>query len=341
VSLDTPAGHRPTLDEVAALAGVSTATASRVLNDSARVSPDARARVEGAVARLGYVPNPAARSLARRRTDTIALVVSEPEQTVFADPFFPAIVHGIAETIADTELQLVLLLAQGERQQRKVERYLLQGHADGVVMMSVHADDTLPHALAAAGIPIVLTGRPHEVGRIPFVDADNRGGARVATEHLLATRRRVATITGLLDMTVSADRFEGYRDALEAAGIAYDPALVANADFTAEGGRAAMEELLAREPEIDGVFVASDLMAFGVLRHLAAAGRRVPDDVAVVGFDDVGDAAAADPPLTTMRQPFADLARALADLLRRRIAGEATADEQRVFPTELVRRASA
>ena len=331
--------HRPTLDEVAALAGVSTATASRVLNDSARVSPDARARVEGAVAQLGYVPNPAARSLARRRTDTIALVISEPEQRVFADPFFPAIVHGLAETIADTELQLVLLLAQGGRQQQKVERYLLQGHADGVVMMSVHGDDALPRALAAAGIPIVLTGRPREVGWIPFVDADNRGGARTATEHLLATRRRVATITGPLDMTVSADRFDGYRDALKAAGTGEE--LAANADFTAEGGRRAMEELLEREPDVDGVFVASDLMAFGALAQLAAAGRRVPEDVAVVGFDDVEGAATASPPLTTMRQPFGKLAQGLADLLRRRIAGEAETDEQVVFPTELVLRSSA
>jgi DNA-binding LacI/PurR family transcriptional regulator len=339
VSFETPAGHRPTLDEVAALAGVSIATASRVLNDSARVSDAARAAVEGAVARLGYVPNPAARSLARRRTDTIALVISEPEQRVFADPFFPAIVHGIAETIADTELQLVLLLAQGERPQRKVERYLLQGHADGVVMMSVHGDDTLPRALADGGVPIVLTGRPHEPGWIPFVDADNRGGARTATKHLLATRRRVATITGPLDMTVSADRFDGYRDAIEAAGGHGE--LVAHADFTAEGGRRAMAELLERDPSVDGVFVASDLMAFGALAQLAAAGRRVPEDVAVVGFDDVDDAATASPPLTTMRQPFGELTRALVDLLRRRIAGEADPGEQVVLPTELVHRASA
>jgi DNA-binding LacI/PurR family transcriptional regulator len=339
VSFQTPAGHRPTLDEVAALAGVSIATASRVLNDSARVSDAARAAVEGAVARLGYVPNPAARSLARRRTDTIALVISEPEQRVFADPFFPAIVHGIAETIADTELQLVLLLAQGTRQQQKVERYLLQGHADGVVMMSVHGDDTLPRALADGGIPIVLTGRPREVGWIPFVDSDNRGGARIATEHLLATRQRVATITGPLDMTVSADRFDGYRDAIESTGIGDE--LVAHADFTAEGGRRAMAELLERDPSVDGVFVASDLMAFGALGQLAAAGRRVPEDVAVVGFDDVDDAATASPPLTTMRQPFAELTRSLAELLQRRIAGEAAPDEQVVFPTELVRRASA
>jgi DNA-binding LacI/PurR family transcriptional regulator len=260
---------------------------------------------------------------------------------VFADPFFPAIVRGIADTIADTELQLVLLLAQGERQQRKVERYILQGHADGVVMMSLHGDDTLPHALVAGGIPIVLTGRPREVGWIPFVDADNRAGARTATQHLLATRSKVATITGPLDMTVSADRYDGYRDALEAAGIPVAPSLVVHSDFTAEGGRRAMQELLEREPGVDGVFAASDLMAFGALRQLAAAGRRVPEDVAVVGFDDVEDAATASPPLTTMRQPFGELTRAVADLLRRRIAGEAAADEQAVFPTELVRRASA
>src|SRR4051812_501973 len=172
---------RPTLDEVAARAGVSMATASRVLNRSPRVSDAARASVESAAAELGYVPNPAARSLARRRTDTIALVVSEPEERVFADPFFPAIVHGIASTIADTELQLVLLLARGERQQRKAARYVLDGHVDGVIVMSIHDGDSLPRSLADAGVPIVLIGRPHRPGWIPFVDADNRGGAREAT----------------------------------------------------------------------------------------------------------------------------------------------------------------
>jgi DNA-binding LacI/PurR family transcriptional regulator len=140
-------------------------------------------------------------------------------------------------------------------------------------------------------------------------------------------------------MTVSADRFDGYRDALGGSGTRGE--IVANADFTAEGGRRAMAALLEREPEVDGVFVASDLMAFGALRQLAAAGRRVPEDVAVVGFDDVEDAATASPPLTTMRQPFAELARALADLLRRRIADDAEAHEQVVVPTELVLRSSA
>jgi DNA-binding LacI/PurR family transcriptional regulator len=336
-----PDGTRPTLEQVAALAGVSTATVSRVLNRSPRVSASARASVEGAVAELGYVPNPAARSLARRRTDTIALVASEPEERAFADPFYPAIVHGIAEAIADTDLQLILLLAQGVRAQQKVERYVLQGHVDGVVMLCQHGDDALPRALVAAGIPIVMTGRPRDTLSLPFVDADNRGGARAATEHLLRTRQQVATITGPLDLTVTADRFDGYRDALAAAGIPFEPDLVAAGDFTAESGGRAMEKLLARAPDLDGVFAASDAMAIGALRQLEAIGARVPHDVAVVGFDDVAVAASAVPALTTMRQPFAEMTHALTDLLQRRIAGNAALDEHIVFPTALVRRASA
>jgi DNA-binding LacI/PurR family transcriptional regulator len=328
--------ERPTLEEVAERAGVSTATVSRVLNNSARVSPAMRASVEAAVAELGYIPNPAARNLARRRTDTIALVVSEPGDRLFVDPFFPAIVHGIAEHLADTELQLVILPARGERQQQKVERYVLEGHVDGTIMLSLHADDVLPRALAAAGAPIVLSGRPTTgADGLSFVDTDNRGGARVATEHLLATRARVATIAGPPDMGVSADRLGGYRDAL-----AGRPELVVHGDFGVESGRQAMVELLRRDPDLDGVFAASDAMAVGALQALAAAGRRVPDDVAVVGFDDVDLAAAATPPLTTMRQPWEEMTRALVEVLRRRIAG-APGAEHVVLPPALVRRASA
>jgi DNA-binding LacI/PurR family transcriptional regulator len=327
---------RPTLDEVAERAGVSTATVSRVLNNSARVSAPMREAVEAAVAELGYVPNPAARNLARRRTDTIALVVSEPDDRLFADPFFPPVVHGIAEVLAETELQLVLLPARGERQQRKVERYVLEGHVDGAIMLSVHADDVLPQALAAAGAPLVLSGRPRaDAGAVSWVDTDNRAGGRLATELLLETRSRVATITGPLDMSVSSDRFEGYRDAL-----AGRPVLVAHGDFGIESGRFATEELLGREPGLDALFAASDAMAVGALQALAAAGRRVPEDVAVVGFDDVELAATASPPLTTVRQPWEEMTRSLVDVLLRRIAG-GTRTEQIVLAPTLVRRASA
>jgi DNA-binding LacI/PurR family transcriptional regulator len=326
---------RPTLDAVAELAGVSTATVSRVLNRSARVSDAVRASVEAAVAQLGYAPNPAARNLARRRTDTIALVVSEPEDRLFLDPFFSTVVHGLAEELAETELQLVLLPARGERQQRKVERYVLAGHVDGTIMLSLHADDVLPRALASAGAPLVLSGRPRDdTGPVSFVDTDNRAGGRIATELLLQTRKAVGTIAGPADMPVSADRLAGHLEAL-----AGRPALVEHGDFGVESGGRALCALLEREPALDGVFAASDAMAIGALQALASAGRTVPDDVAVVGFDDLPLAATASPPLTTVCQPFEEMTRELVRLVRARIAGGPP--EHVVLRPVLVRRASA
>jgi DNA-binding LacI/PurR family transcriptional regulator len=332
----------PTLEEVAELAAVSTATVSRVVNRSPKVRPDTRRAVEKAIKRLGYVPNRAARSLVTRRTDTIALVVSESESRVFSDPFFPAIVEGITSTIADTELQLLLLLAQGEREHLKVERYIRQGHVDGVILMSLHGEDPLPRALTEAGIPTVLSGRPRPGERLPYVDADNRGGARAATSHLLAAgRTKVATITGPLDMTVGVDRFDGYVDALRDSGQRLRKGLVENGDFSKDAGARAMTALLRRQPALDGVFVANDPMAMGALETLHALGRRVPDDVAVIGFDDVADAASTNPPLTTVRQPLEAMTRALAELLLRRIDDASAEGEFVVCPTRLIRRASA
>lgn len=332
----------PTLEEVARLAAVSTATVSRVVNRSPKVRPDTRRAVEDAIARLGYVPNRAARTLVTRRTDTIALVVSESESRVFSDPFFPAIVEGISTAIADTELQLLLLLAQGEREHAKVERYLRHGHVDGVILMSLHGEDPLPRALTEAGVPTVLSGRPRPGERLPYVDADNRGGAKAATSHLLSSgRSAVATITGPLDMTVGVDRFQGYADALAALGEPVRDDLVEQGDFGQESGARAIRALLERVPDLDGVFVGNDPMAIGALEALQALGRRVPDDVAVVGFDDIAAAASTAPPLTTVRQPLEEMTKAMAELLLGRMSGFATADEFVVCPTELVRRSSA
>ena len=244
--------------------------------------------------------------------------------------------------MSDTDLQLLLLLAQGPREHDKVERYLRQGHVDGVILVSLHSPDPLPQALVAAGIPTVLSGPPRPGEPLPSVDADNRGGAREATGHLLAIgRRTIATITGPRDMTASEDRVLGYADALAAAGLRLRKGLVASGDFTHAGGRRAMAGLLRRNPDIDGVFAASDLMALGAVQALAEAGRRVPDDVAVVGFDDIADARTAQPPLTTIRQPLEQMTRAVTDLLLRAIDGTAGADEHIVCQTTLVRRASA
>jgi DNA-binding LacI/PurR family transcriptional regulator len=334
-------GARPTLEQVGAEAGVSRATVSRVVNGSPRVSPDAKAAVERAIAQLGYVPNRAARSLVTRRTDTIALVVSEPEARLFADPFFSAVVRGLGGAFAGYGLHMAIVLAQGREEHDRVERYILQGHVDGAVLMSLHGHDPLPESLARVGIPAVQIGRPLGTPGLPFVDADNHGGARTAVLHLRACgRRRVGTITGPADMSAGQDRFAGYRDALTSARRRPATTLVENGDFTEEGGEAAMARLLRRVSDLDGVFVASDPMAAGALRALRIAGRRVPEDVAVVGFDDAPLSRHTSPQLTTVRQPLDAMARATADLLVARLSG-ATSPEHVIVPTSLVVRESA
>lgn len=333
----------PTLEEVAALAGVSRATVSRVVNGSPKVSPVVRAQVERAVAKLGYVPNRAARSLVTRRADSIALVVSEPHARFFSEPFFAGMVRGVSAALAETGVQLLLLIAHDLPDRGRLERYVVGGHVDGVLLASLHGDDPLPGILERAGVPAVLVGRPP--GPAPaatYVDADNRGGARKAVDHLVARgRRTIATISGPLDMAVGLDRLDGWRDGLAAAGLDGTGELVEAGDFTEEGGAAAMGRLLARPGRpVDAVFAASDLMAAGALLALRAAGRRVPDDVAVVGFEDSVVARYAQPPLTTVRQPIEEMGRQATRLLLARAAGEPTGMHL-ILDVELVVRASA
>lgn len=332
----------PTLDEVALLAGVSRATVSRVINDSPRVSPEARKAVEAAVEQLRYVPNRMARSLVTRRTDTIAIVLSEPNTRAFSDPFFAGIVRGVSATLADTDQNLVLLTARGTREQEKIARYVRQGHVDGVILMSLHSDDLLPDLLIDARIPVVYSGHPLDDRSVAFVDADNAGGAELATTFLVEQgRRRIATITGPHDMIAGIDRAAGYRAELEKAGLPLRPELVAEGDFTEAGGTRAMAELLERVPDLDAVFCASDLMAVGALRVLRSAGRRVPDDVAVVGFDDAPVAETSDPPLTTVAQPLEQMSRLMTELLLEQVRGAEGAPRTEICPTRLIRRASA
>ena len=330
-------GARPTLEAVARRAGVSRGTVSRVVNDSPRVSDTARAAVTAAIEELGYVPNRAARMLVTRRTDTVALIVSEPQDRVFAEPFFPGIVRGITAALADTDVQLLLAMAQHTG--AGLQRYLSGQHVDGVMLLSLHADDPLPDALDAAGVPFVSGGRPLS-GRHPYVDADNRDGARQAVAHLVATgRRRVATIAGPQDMAVGVDRLAGYRDGLARDGLPFDEALVTVApDFSEEAGAAAMRELLTARPAPDAVFAASDPTALGALRYMKDHGTRVPDDVAVVGFDDAATGRYTDPPLTTLHQPLGEMGGRMVRMLLARIAGESPPPE--IVPTHLIVRAS-
>ena len=334
-------GTPPTLEQVAVLAGVSRATVSRVVNGSPRVSAEVRAQVERAVAKLGYVPNRAARSLVTRRADSIALVVSEPESRFFSEPFFAGMVRGVSAALAETDIQLVLLMAQDLPHRGRLERYVTGGHVDGVLLASLHGDDPLPRTLERAGVPAVMVGRPAGGSAVSYVDADNRGGARDAVAHLLQRGlRRIATIAGPLDMSAGVDRLDGYWDGLRAAGLPQRAELVEGGDFGEESGAVAMRRLLQREPGLDAVFAASDLMAAGAFHALKAAGRRVPEDVAVVGFEDSATARFFEPPLTTVRQPVEEMGRQATRLLLAKVAGEA-AGVSVILKTELVVRASA
>jgi DNA-binding LacI/PurR family transcriptional regulator len=332
---------RPTLEQVAVEANVSRGTASRVVNGSLEVSPWALKAVQDAIRKLGYVPNHAARSLVTQRSDTVLLVVSESEDRVFGEPFFGSLVRGLSQELSTTPLQLNLMMASTARQHDRVEQLVRNGHVDGVVLISLHGDDPLPRNLVAAGAPVALNGRPlSDIGAVPYVDADNAAGAREATEYLYQQgRRRIATITGPQDMAVGLDRLSGYRSALRnRRGVTR---LVAGGDFGQASGEAAMRELLARDREVDAVFAASDLMAAGALRVLREAGRRVPDDVAVIGFDDSEMAGNTYPRLTSVRQPTQQMGRELAKLLIAQLRDPETTLEPVILPTELVRRESA
>ncbi|HYO17867.1 MAG TPA: LacI family DNA-binding transcriptional regulator [Dermatophilaceae bacterium] len=292
---------RPNLEHVAARAGVSRATVSRVVNGQATVAEDLRARVQKAVDELGYVPNQAARALMTRRSDAVALLASEPAARVFGDPFFSGIIRGVSIETNRAGLQLVLLMAQDFEDLERVKRFLKASPVDGVMLISGHDGDGLPEELARLGIPHVIGGRPPlRPADEAYVDNENVAGAEVATRHLTSLGRiRIGTVTGPLDMSAGVDRLDGYRNVL---GPDFRDELVEEGDFTQRGGEAAMERLLNRAPDLDAVFAASDLMALGALAALRRAGRRVPEDVALVGFDDNEFAMTSDPPLTTIRQ---------------------------------------
>ncbi len=328
----------PTLEAVAARAGVSRATVSRVVNGSTKVTPEVVDAVTKAIADLNYVPNRAARSLASRRTQVVALVVPESTAKVFADPFFASIVQGVALSLADTEYTLNMVISS-ETNPDKTRRYLMGGNVDGALVVSHHSGDH-SYAQLGASLPIVFGGHP--VGDTEhdsyFVDVDNVAGAAGATEHLIERgRRNIALITGPQDMPAGLDRLTGWQRAMAAHGL--DTSLIEYGDFSPLSGREAMRRLLDRGRPIDGLFAANDQMAAGAYAAIHEAGLSIPGDIAVVGFDDDYFGLTATPPLTTVHQPSVGLGETMAEVLVRRIEGEPV-ERITLLPTELVVRQS-
>ncbi len=326
--------------DVAARAGVSRTTVSFVLNarTGMGIPPETWRRIEEAARELDYFPHGAARALAGGLSHTIGLVLRQSAEQVVADALLAETLWGVASEARTAGYRVLLepLSPDGGR----FSDLLLSQRADGLIVSGPRVDDEELASLVADGFPIILQGSLPDLAA-PSVDIDNVACARIAVEHLVGLgHRRIGCITNApLAYTAAADRLAGYRDALAAAGIAFDADLVAEGAFDAASGHAAMHRLLASADAVTAVFVASDMVAFGALRALREAGRRVPADVSIVGFDDIPLARHFDPPLTTIRLPANALGAAAGRALVDRLAGRPTS-ERTLLPTELIVRES-
>ncbi|GAA3622653.1 LacI family transcriptional regulator [Lentzea atacamensis] len=331
----------PTIIDVAEHAGVSRGTVSRVLQGGHNVSPAAREAVDAAIRKLGYVVNRAARSLVTQRAGSVAFLLSETQDRLFADPNFTTLLTGCTTALGEHDIPLILITAGTDAERRRILPFLSAHHVDGVLLISSHRGNPMIEHLRRANLPFVCCGKPlGERGTLSYVASDDLEGARTMVRHLIESgRRRVATIAGPQDMPGGLERLQGYREMLAEHGIAYDKRLVTTGDYSRASGEACMQQLLATAKDIDAVFVASDLMADGALAAIERAGLRVPDDIAVGGFDDSPAATAVHPPLTTIRQPWSRISEMMVRQLLAQIAGEGPATV--ILPTELVVRESA
>jgi DNA-binding LacI/PurR family transcriptional regulator len=273
-------------------------------------------------------------------SESVGVVIPEPGSRLFLDPLLPRLLGGIGEELSANGLQMVLFAPQSSADLQRLEQYLVGGHVDAVLLLALHESDTLPGRLLARGIPMVFGGRPRQSIDVSFVDVDNHAGGRAATEHLIAQgRRRIAHIAGPSHVASARDRMQGFREAMWNAAIRSD-IVEAGVDLDRDGGEMAMGRLLALGHEVDAVFAASDAMAAGAMWALQVLGRRVPDDVAVIGFDDSPIASATQPPLSSVKQPVEEMGREMARLVLSMSAVHDRSPKQMILSPELAVRQS-
>lgn len=309
------------------------------MNGDERVHPERATAVMQAADKLGYKPNRAARALSTGRTGLIAVVIDD-EPAALSDPFWGVVLAGISRVFMANDLHSLLMVSPLGSADGPIAHYLESGEVDGAIFLQVHGDAVVS-SLAKTGFPVVLIGRPvDENSQIPFVDTDNVGGAVIATQHLFSRGcQNVATLTGDVEASAGIDRLRGFNDAHAISGREVNPSLIAHCDWSFESAKIMTLRLLARHPEVDGIFAANDLMAMGAIAAIQERGRMVPDDIAVVGFDDNIVAQTHRPGITTIRQDIVGLGAAAAETM---IAVLENRDsETKMLPTELVIRESA
>jgi DNA-binding LacI/PurR family transcriptional regulator len=325
--------RRPTIGDVAELAGLSSGTVSRALNGKRWVSDEARRAVEDAVRATGYRPNAQARGLKLRRSGVVAVVLGEKIDRLFGDPNFAVLLRGISQSLSARGTSMVLLLAGEEHDRERAFELTTSGQVDGAIFVSWYDEAATIEALDRIGVPVVFCGDPAAAPPgTSIVCSDDLAASMRMVEHLLASgRKRIAMIAHS-----TPERLEGYRRAL---GDAADMSIVQFGDYSRQSGYDAMKHLLAQDPTIDAVFAANDLMAAGAMDALKEVGLRIPDDIAVAGFDDSAIATQTEPPLTTMRQAFDRISAELTRVLLEQIDGGPGAQVR--IATELVIRGSA
>lgn len=338
-SFNRPPRSRLTLKDVATLAGVSRTTASRVLNGRGEVSPEVRARVERVIGETNYTPLASARSLVSQRTGLVGYVVPIRTGAVMQDQYFVSLLQALSRSSARMGLAVALFLSDDEADQGGlIEQVILPRRIDGLLMSAYHTEDFLLDRLADFDIPTVTLGPNGWPDRFGSVDVDNVGGGGIAAQHLAEIGcRQVALIGGPLDTVSGRDRNEGFRTAIKKLGLELPDSRIRYGDYSFGSGATMADELI--DEGVDGIFVASDTMALGAIQQLRARGLRIPQDVAVVGFDDLPAAATSDPSLTTIRQPVDGVADRLLHMLVAQLDG---VDEvtRTVLPVELIVRAS-
>ena len=330
--------RRSTVHDVAHAAGVSRGTVSRVLNGG-YVSEVAREAVERAIRAVGYVPNNAARTLVRQRTQAVGFIVHEPHSLFLEDPNIGGIMLGTNATLSEADYQMVCLVVDSRRDTDRVARYLSGGFVDGVVIVSARREDPITDVVERLALPAAFVGHPPGISAA-WVGVDNRGAARELTNRFRASgRRRIGMIAAALDRDSGSDRLAGFREAM---GEDFDPTLVEEiALYSYADGVVGMTRLLERVPDIEGVFAASDAVAAGAIEAIKASGRQVPGDIGVVGFDDSTWARRTVPALSTVHQPAEGLGRAAATAVLAQLAGESFSDSGQLLPTPIVWRESA
>ncbi len=319
-----PRQTQVTSHDVARRAGVSRTTVSYVLNKTAgaNISDATRQRVLEAAAALGYVPNAAAQMLAGQRTQIVGLVFPRAHRHLSTHLFLLQVMDGLMAAVERNDMRLLIDSVDGTMEEAYME--LVQAkRIDGLVLIDAPIDDPAVLRLAKDRFPVVTLGHFHK--QFSSVDVDNRGSGRLAVEHLLERgHSRIGCITNFpARPTHENERLAGYRDALQQANIAIDEALIVHGLYSPESGQAAMEQLLAQRPRPTAVFVSSDVVAFGAVQAIQAAGLHIPTDIAVVGFDDVPLATFCTPPLTTIHVPAVAMGHRAGELLFARIANPA------------------